>query len=402
MFDYSGQEEGSSPERKSTTKNEPVSERRLAAWSAQAKEKALSLLAHLLQGLPDSLETSRAELSDLVDRYAAAAAELNRQKLHLLLFNTQKRLELSVVDELLLLKLPVTSGNLAERADSLEAAYSAAFTAEVGDLVEAANLTGYLEGLRRSIRLNVDSTVLRNNQALENFFENVTASLLEDAFSEVNPQSSSNNHHQLHPPPLKEAFEAALESSGERTLAAFARKVATFAQERPLLEGKLAQLRLALLEKAAALRSANSDAVSAYLTAEGAKIAADFERHTVSRTRARLPMDLEELGGLLEAELRKYSSLFAEDYAAKYGSYGNVYEKAVAEYSRALQAICARRQEENFRAFKEEVETPLQMAKKSILLSGAKYGTLFSFKRFVSCLHESKSHQKKLDLITNL
>ena len=113
--------QANSAEHNAQTKSfvDAVSERRLSAWSAVSKEKALSLLGHLLQGLPEPLERSRPELTDLIERYYAAAADLNRQKIHLRLFNVQKALELKVIDELALVRLPVLSAQLVEKADSL-------------------------------------------------------------------------------------------------------------------------------------------------------------------------------------------------------------------------------------------------------------------------------------------
>ncbi|XP_017492552.1 PREDICTED: uncharacterized protein LOC108380673 [Rhagoletis zephyria] len=383
--------QANSAEHNAQTKSfvDAVSERRLSAWSAVSKEKALSLLGHLLQGLPEPLERSRPELTDLIERYYAAAADLNRQKIHLRLFNVQKALELKVIDELALVRLPVLSAQLVEKADNLTEVTIGEFTTAIGDLVEPANLTSYTDGLRRSVRLNLDSTLLRNGQALEVFFENITSTLLNsEAFNEVPGLKNVAAENSAFPPPPRKAFEASLEASISRSVAAFTRRVDRFAEERALFEGKLAKLKVALQERAEALRAANRQAVSAYLAGEAATVLADFDRRTATTARQHFPLDTEELRTLLEAEARAARTVFSEDYAPKYADYGEVYEAAVSELDRGLELIGARRQEENFRAFKAEVETPLQLAKRSILLSGDKYATLFSFKRFVisSCM----------------
>ncbi|KAH9406214.1 Guanylate-binding protein, N-terminal domain [Tyrophagus putrescentiae] len=359
----------------------PVNERLLAAWHTVFADKANALLAHLLYGLPTSLQSSRPKLADHLARYYASVSELNRQRLHLRLHALQKEGEMKVVDAFLATPLPLLQRQLQAQADVLLAQVSAQFVADVGDLVDREEvdekkkkkkaevddpLRPYLSSLEKAVRLNLDSTLLRNSLQLEALFENATAALLQTAFAEVSID--------LVRPPKREAFEALLRRSADLTTAAYA-------EERPLYAAKEAKLKLSLLERAQALREDNEAAVSAHLKSEAGKLVHEFERLT-DDTRRHFPMSVGKLMAVLQAETDKFRRLFTDDLRPRYDSYGALFEEVEALLAEDLQTLSGKRAEENIAVFMEEVELPLALAKRSVLLSSSRYGTLFSWRRF--------------------
>ena len=369
-----------------------MNERRLASWHTVSADKANALLAHLLHGLPTSLQSSRPELADHLARYYASVSELNRQRLHLRLHALQKEGEMKVVDAFLATPLPLLQRQLQAQADVLLAQVSAQFVADVGDLVDREEvvdekgkkknkkaevvddpLRPYLSSLEKAVRLNLDSTLLRNGLQLEALFENATAALLQTAFAEVSID--------LVRPPKREAFEALLRRSAEFTTAAYGRQMAAYAEERPLYASKEAKLKLSLLERAQALREDNEAAVSAHLKSEAGKLVYVFERLTAD-TRQHFPMSVDKLAAVLQAETDKFRRLFTDDFRPRYGSYGALFEEVEALLDEDLQTLSGKRAEENIAVYKEEVELPLALAKLSVLLSSSRYRTLFSWRRF--------------------
>jgi len=355
-------------------KNEPINCDRFQMWHEIAEANAFNLLTHLLQGLNKTLIVSKPELNDLISKYYFTASELNKQKIHVKLFNIQKSYELKIVDQFLAVKLPMLSNKLHTLAQSLDATFEKEFVEEVGDLVSHSNLTSHINAMNKAVKLNLDSALLRNAQKLDHFFENITATVVGESFSEVTINVANPLSHK--------SFESILKQSFDRSVDAFVRKSAQFADEKRIVEDKLFKLKAQLAEKAKVLREDNEESVSSFLREEMQKFLHDFERIT-SAYKKDFPMDFEKLNEMLRLEVGKFRESFLQDMA-KYQEYHKVYADIQDDFRAQLIKIAEKRQAENFQAYKIEVETPLQLAKKTVLLSGSKYNTQFSFKRFVS------------------
>lgn len=377
--------------------DEPINCKELEKWNHVSSEKAFKLLEHLLQGLNKSLNISLPELSDLIMRYYTAVDEHNRQKIHLKLSNTEKSYELKVVDHFLSIKLPILTVDLRQNADKLSEKFASQFVKQFEQLVDQSNMTKYLDMLKKSVRLNLDSTMLRNNQKLDQFFENITSTLLEESFSEISINIVNPLNHK--------AFESLVQKSEKLIIDSFDRKVGQYVSETIIYNDKRSKLRLMLIEKANLLRKDNEKAVQNYLIKQTERLLNDFDQITKANQKS-FPMDFDQLRNILVTEMGKFKEVFGEDFIG-YQDYG-VYLLVRDDFRSQLITISERRKEENFQAYKREVETPLKMAKKAIMLSGSMYGTLFSYKRFISkmCLLHLEngnarkwSQQLKMDII---
>lgn len=348
-------------------KNEAIHCDHFNEWHAFSRNQSAILLSHLLQGLEKSLEKAFPELEELISKYYTMVSEHNKQKIQVKLLHTQNRYETKIADVFLLLSLPMLTPDLQKIALDTNQTVISQFVSEMSYLIEEGNLTSNVNALRRIIQLNVDSTLFRNSKKVEQFFDEIIDNLKKEVFSEVSTE--------LKPPMEKMTISSLLSESGKRTLTAFVRYSEKFRNESIIFQAKLNYLKLFLIEKIDELQTANERAVAIYLENGGRTILLEFDR-TLSTHRDCLPIDLDLLKSIIETESKQVSSTFVEKFSV-YSDYEATFSSARNHFADGLAHICSAIEKENVNAYRREVIVPLELAKKSILLSANRYSTLF-------------------------
>lgn len=353
--------------------NEAVKMNLLEQIHSNSKEKSTNLLFHLLSGLEKSYSTSKIELFDKIDKSFIITSELNKQRIEMKILNLKKKSEIKISEQFLKLQLPMLTTEIFNFGEALYDQIIIEFYNDIAGLVSNENLTNVIYSLKEFISLNVDSTKLKNSQVIEDFFDDVIQTALEEFLDDV--QINVNI-------PLSfDQFELFLSKKTENSIRSFKSKVAQYSSEKNIFDAKMYHLSTILLEKAKMLRVDQENAVRLFLKNELSNFYTDFSQQTQHKN-LHFPIDFEELNLFLDSKSSKTISIFLSDMQ-DYSKY-ECFQQIVNEFNSGIKSICDLLRDANLKAFKSEVEQPLNFAKKSILLSKSKYPSLYCFRKFVS------------------
>lgn len=358
-------------------KDEPMHKSILDAWEADSRQKVLKLLVHLLHGLEKKiLIDSERKLVDKLTTHFNQVTTINEQKIELKVLNTMKRYELKLAEQFAMLTLPMLSNELTSFGTKLSTTIASKFTTELRDIVDVESLTNHTAALKRTAKMNLNASLLINLDKLGEYFDQLIESVLSGSITNLRQVV-------LAKPMTFSLFEEHLAKTLANSLRTFEAKAGVFMEEKTF-KAKRHELEETLIDNFSHLRVENEKLIEKFLGDEAAALVAQFAKETTPE-KLSFPILTEELDKVLELEMGKANEMFTTDYK-QYSEYRTVFPKAQADLQGSLSAVAKQRRRENLAAYTAEVKTPLQLGKKTILLSADLYRTKFSLKRFVSTL----------------
>jgi hypothetical protein len=212
---------------------------------------------------------------------------------------------------------------------------------------------------------------LKNNEAMEQLLQSSIERAL-DKFRE-----GCANQNRL--PRTTSAFQSTVKAASRKATVVF-EESSVFAHEEKLYQPFLSLLKTRIDEEITVFRNENNELIKTSCQTQAMELVADF-RHSTSFSKLALPLKDSELESRLSEGSSRAVGVFKQTQAAFEDT--SAFEEVKEELSAELEAVCHQRQDENYRAYIKEVEVPLGMAKKLILLSADKYDTSFSIAQYM-------------------